>query len=114
MEEQSLCVQNLMKVDTNSDVMPLNPKQKQLAKKFQGGIIPLGKSSNGKPLLDCVEKSSIKLGLDVITIDTSSLLSKLLPNGLVGSSNQKTITIPIDLFNRFLHEMNETSSTVVP
>jgi hypothetical protein len=76
-----------MKVDTNSDIMPLNPKQKQHVKKFQGGIIPLGKSSNGKPLLDCVEKSSIKLGLDVITIDSSSLLSKFLPNGLVGSSN---------------------------
>ncbi len=103
-----------MKVDTDSDVMLLNPKQKQLAKKSQGGINPLGKSLDGKPLLDCVEKSSIKLGLDVKTRDTSSLLSNLLPNGLVGSSNQKTITITIDLFNRFLHEMNVTLGTLVP
>jgi hypothetical protein len=59
MEEQSPCVQNLMKFNTNSDVMPLNLKQKPLAKKSQGGINPLGKSLDGKPLLDCVEKSSI-------------------------------------------------------
>lgn len=109
-EEQSPCVQNVMKVNTDNEVMPLNPKQKQPAKKSQGGINPLGKSSDGKPLLDCVEKTLIKLGLDVKTIDASSLLSMMFPNGLVGSSDQKIITIHIDLLNRFLHEMNETSS----
>jgi hypothetical protein len=52
--------------------------------------------------------------MDVKIIDTSSLLNKLLLDGLVGNSKEKTITIPIDLFNRFLYEMNETSGTPVP